>query len=170
MTDKQSEAFQDDIYPDTLSGEPSLTSDEWFAGGDAPLQLLSMESVFRHGVGGQPSRKRDFTPMDSESKAASQPESVLKKVTSQPEPVPKKVAPQVEAVPKKAPETVSPSKASSFPTDKSHSAPVKEQPPKEEPIKEQPIKRTQSQPQPQPQPKAVENVSAKVNYLIYCNP
>lgn len=120
-----------------------------------------MESVFHHGVGGQPSRKRDFTPMESDSKAVSQPESMLKKATSQPEAVPKTVAPKVDAVPKKAPETASPTKSSTFPTDKSRSAPVTEQPPKEEPIMEQPIKRTQSQ----PQPKAVENVSAKVNYL-----
>lgn len=62
---EQSETFQDDIYPDTLSGEPSLASDDWFGGKDAPLQLLSMESVYHHGAGGQPSHKRDFIPLNT---------------------------------------------------------------------------------------------------------
>lgn len=128
-----------------------MTSDEWFAGANAPLQLLSMETVFHHGLGGQPSRKRDFTPKESDAKPP-----------SQPEPVPKKAAPHVEAMPKKAPETVSPTKSSTFPTDKSQTASVKEQPPMQEPIKEQAITRTQSQ----PEPKAVEPVAAKVIYFL----
>jgi hypothetical protein len=152
MLIEQSEAFQDDIYPDTLSGDPSLTSDEWFAGGDAPLQLLKMESVFHQGVGGQPSRKRDFTPMDSSSKAASQPAAT------------KKVVPQHEAPTQKPPEKVAPAKSSTFPSDKSQPTPGKEQPAKEEPTKDQPITRTQSQPQ--SLPKSVESVAAKVVRLF----
>lgn len=58
----QSETFQEDIYPDTLSGEPSLEADDWFSGKDAPLCLLKMESVYQFGSGGQPSRHRQFTP------------------------------------------------------------------------------------------------------------
>ena len=58
----KSEAFQEDIYPDTLSGEPSLAADDWFSGVDAPLRLLKMESVYQTGSSSQPSRQREFTP------------------------------------------------------------------------------------------------------------
>lgn len=60
----QSEAFQEDIYPDTLSGEPSLVADDWFSGVDAPLRFLKMESVYRNGSSGHPSRQREFTPVN----------------------------------------------------------------------------------------------------------
>jgi len=60
----KSEAFQEDIYPDTLSGEPSLFADDWFSGVDAPLRLLKMETVYQTGSSGHPSRQREFTPVN----------------------------------------------------------------------------------------------------------
>jgi hypothetical protein len=66
----KSEAFQEDIYPDTLSGEPSLVADDWFSGVDAPLHLLKMETVYQTGSSGHPSRQREFTPVNQ-----SQPET-----------------------------------------------------------------------------------------------
>lgn len=40
---RKSELYQDDLYPDTFSGEPSLTADEWFTEKqDAPPQLVSI--------------------------------------------------------------------------------------------------------------------------------
>ena len=62
---EQSEAFQEDIYPDTLSGEPSLTSGEWFSGHDASPRLVSMESVYRNESGAAP-RQRAFQPLNTE--------------------------------------------------------------------------------------------------------
>lgn len=39
---RKSELYQDDIYPDTFSGEPSLTADEWFSEKkNLPPQLVS---------------------------------------------------------------------------------------------------------------------------------
>ena len=39
---RKSEAFQEDIYPDTYSGEPSHSADEWLAGSDLPPKLMSL--------------------------------------------------------------------------------------------------------------------------------
>ena len=39
---RKSETFQDDLYPDTPSNEPSHSSDEWLAGSDLPPKLVSM--------------------------------------------------------------------------------------------------------------------------------
>ena len=44
-----------------MSGEPSLVADDWFAGVDASLRLLKMESVYRNGNIGRGSRQREFT-------------------------------------------------------------------------------------------------------------
>lgn len=39
---RKSDAFQDDIFPDTFSGESGQTADEWFAGGDAAAKKMSL--------------------------------------------------------------------------------------------------------------------------------
>lgn len=39
---RKSDAFQDDIFPDTFNGTPSLTADEWLAGNSAPPMLASL--------------------------------------------------------------------------------------------------------------------------------
>merc|ERR1711871_484126 len=39
---RKSEAFQDDIFPDTFSGVPSHTADEWLEGSDQPPILKSL--------------------------------------------------------------------------------------------------------------------------------
>ena len=56
--------FQGDIYPDTLSGEPSLSADEWFAGSDVGPKLVSMESIYKTG-NSQTIRQRQFVPQAS---------------------------------------------------------------------------------------------------------
>lgn len=56
--------FQEDIYPDTLSGEPSLSADEWFAGSDIGPKLVSMESIYKSG-NAQMIRQRQFVPQTS---------------------------------------------------------------------------------------------------------
>ncbi|KAJ3288432.1 Coronin-2B [Borealophlyctis nickersoniae] len=43
---RKSDAFQSDIYPDCISGEPSLTVDEYFAGKTKEPKLMSLESGF----------------------------------------------------------------------------------------------------------------------------
>jgi len=89
LTILKSEAFQEDIYPDTLSGEPSLVAEDWFSGVDAPLRLLKMETVYQTGSSGHPSRQREFTPVNQsqpetkaipkvESKAPVQSDTTLK--------------------------------------------------------------------------------------------
>lgn len=39
---RKSEGFQEDIFPDSFSGEPSQTADEWIAGSDVPPKMMSL--------------------------------------------------------------------------------------------------------------------------------
>ena len=43
---RKSELFQEDLYPDTLSDEASLTADEWLAGEDAEPCTMSLKVHF----------------------------------------------------------------------------------------------------------------------------
>jgi coronin-1B/1C/6 len=40
---RKSEGFQEDLFPDTASNEPSHTADEWLAGSDKPPKLVSLD-------------------------------------------------------------------------------------------------------------------------------
>lgn len=57
----QSDAFQEDIYPDTFAGVPSLTADEWLAGENRPPVLRSL----RPGEGGPEAEAKAFAPPKS---------------------------------------------------------------------------------------------------------
>eukprot|EP01041_Mallomonas_annulata_P007777 gene7777-15913_t len=47
---RKSEAFQDDIFPDTFSGEPSQTAQEWLTSGvDLPPKLMSLNPANKAG-------------------------------------------------------------------------------------------------------------------------
>ena len=47
---RKEQSFQEDIYPETLSGEPSMTADEWFAGKNvAGPKKVSMDPSKRAG-------------------------------------------------------------------------------------------------------------------------
>ena len=41
---RKSELFQDDLYPDTASDEPSLTAEEWIEGHNTKPTLVSQHS------------------------------------------------------------------------------------------------------------------------------
>ena len=56
---RKSDAFQDDIFPDTFSGEPSHTADEWWGGSDKEPETMSLNPINRPQGGGSSS----FTPM-----------------------------------------------------------------------------------------------------------
>jgi len=43
---RKSDIFQDDIFPDTFSGEPALTADEWFSGKNADPKTMSLAPGF----------------------------------------------------------------------------------------------------------------------------
>jgi len=43
---RKSDIFQDDLYPDTFSGEPSLTAEEWAGGANAEPKLQSLAPGF----------------------------------------------------------------------------------------------------------------------------
>jgi len=43
---RKSDMFQDDLYPPTFSGEPNLTSEQWFAGENAQPKLVQLGSGF----------------------------------------------------------------------------------------------------------------------------
>lgn len=57
---RKSDAFQDDIFPDTFSGEPSHTADEWWGGSDKEPETMSLNPINRPQGGGSSS---SFTPM-----------------------------------------------------------------------------------------------------------
>ena len=44
---RKSEAFQDDLYPDTFAGIPAHTADEWMAGSDKKPVLMSLNPAAR---------------------------------------------------------------------------------------------------------------------------
>lgn len=48
---RKSDAFQDDIYPDTASMEPAHTADEWLAGSNLPPKLMSLNPAIRRSGG-----------------------------------------------------------------------------------------------------------------------
>jgi hypothetical protein len=43
---RKAESFADDIFPDTASGEPALTADEWLGGANAPPKKISLRDGF----------------------------------------------------------------------------------------------------------------------------
>jgi coronin-1B/1C/6 len=43
---RKSELFQEDLYPDTMSDEASITAEEWISGVDADPQLVSLKVSF----------------------------------------------------------------------------------------------------------------------------
>jgi len=45
---RKSDAFQEDIFPDTFAGIPSHTADEWLAGSDQPPRLMSLAPGAQH--------------------------------------------------------------------------------------------------------------------------
>ncbi|CAG8443126.1 16411_t:CDS:2, partial [Gigaspora rosea] len=63
---RKSDAFQSDLFPPTLSGEPALSADEFFAGKDAKPKTVSLENGF------QAKEKKEFV-----SAAPKEEESVL---------------------------------------------------------------------------------------------
>lgn len=46
---RKSDAFQEDLYPDTASSEPAHSADEWLAGSTAPPKLFSLNPSSRSG-------------------------------------------------------------------------------------------------------------------------
>lgn len=50
---RKSELFQEDLYPDTLSDEASLTADEWLAGEEAEPSTMSLKVTGMGGVMGK---------------------------------------------------------------------------------------------------------------------
>jgi coronin-1B/1C/6 len=49
---RKSEAFQDDLYPDTASGEPAHSADEWLAGSNRGPNVMSLNPSTSGKVGG----------------------------------------------------------------------------------------------------------------------
>eukprot|EP00607_Mallomonas_marina_P009555 CAMPEP_0182418156 /NCGR_PEP_ID=MMETSP1167-20130531/2620_1 /TAXON_ID=2988 /ORGANISM="Mallomonas Sp, Strain CCMP3275" /LENGTH=427 /DNA_ID=CAMNT_0024592195 /DNA_START=286 /DNA_END=1569 /DNA_ORIENTATION=+ len=78
---RKSEAFQEDIFPDTFSGEPSHTAQEWLAGSDLPPRLMSLNPASGKAAKGPP---KPVTPIrtvaivDAELKVARKENEELK--------------------------------------------------------------------------------------------
>jgi len=56
---RKSDQFQDDLYPDTFSGEPALSASEWFAGKNAEYKKRSLAP----GFVAKPKAEPDFKPV-----------------------------------------------------------------------------------------------------------
>jgi len=54
---RKSDVFQDDLFPDTASGEPTLSSEEWLGGKNGEVKLTSLAPGFV-----QKERVQDFKP------------------------------------------------------------------------------------------------------------
>jgi len=62
---RKSDLFQDDIYPDTYSGEYSVTADEWMGGANGEPRKISLATGWT-----PPERSADFNPEKKEVEAA----------------------------------------------------------------------------------------------------
>jgi len=47
---RKTDAFQDDLFPDAINGEPSLTCDEFFSGKNADPKRVSLKNGFTPGA------------------------------------------------------------------------------------------------------------------------
>jgi len=43
---RKSDQFQDDIYPDTFSGEPTISADQWFGGANGEQKTVKLGAGF----------------------------------------------------------------------------------------------------------------------------
>jgi len=63
---RKSDIFQDDIYPDAFSGEPSLTANDWASGKNAKPKTISLKGGFvakEKPVDFNPVQKQEEAPM-----------------------------------------------------------------------------------------------------------
>lgn len=60
---RKSDQFQDDLYPDTFSGEPSLSASDWFGGKNAEQKKRSLAP----GFVAKPKAEPDFKPVAVET-------------------------------------------------------------------------------------------------------
>lgn len=61
---RKSDSFQDDLYPDTASSEPSHKASEWLAGSDLPPKLMSLNPALKPAGGGA-GKKKEFVAAKS---------------------------------------------------------------------------------------------------------
>lgn len=61
---RKSDVFQDDIYPDTFGGEPSMTAAEYFGGKDAKPKTISLKGGFV-----AKEKPADFNPVQKQEEA-----------------------------------------------------------------------------------------------------
>jgi len=74
---RKSDIFQDDLYPPTFSGEPSLTSSEWFNGKDGEPKMCKLEpgfvapksadSTFKASESAQPKKEKSLHELQREN-------------------------------------------------------------------------------------------------------
>lgn len=62
---RKSDAFQEDIFPDTYAGVPSMTADEWLGGESRPPVLVSLRPGGAPGGGAANAPAKAFTPPKS---------------------------------------------------------------------------------------------------------
>lgn len=62
---RKSEAFQEDLYPDSPSIEPAHTADEWFAGSDLPPKLASLNPSLRSASSSAAAPRSSVTTLKS---------------------------------------------------------------------------------------------------------
>jgi len=72
---RKSDVFQDDIYPDTFGGEPSITASDFFAGKNAKPKLVSLKGGFV-----AKERAADFNPVQQKEEAPLSESEMKKKI------------------------------------------------------------------------------------------
>lgn len=72
---RKSDVFQDDIYPDTFGGEPSITASDFFAGKNAKPKLISLKGGFV-----AKERAADFNPVQQKEEAPLSESEMKKKI------------------------------------------------------------------------------------------
>jgi len=62
----KAEFFQEDLFPDTLSGKPATTSSEWFSGNDGIIEKISLKPKNMKGLSEAPKEDKPtkFVPFE----------------------------------------------------------------------------------------------------------
>jgi coronin-1B/1C/6 len=79
---RKSDAFQEDLYPDTYAPEPAQTADDWLAGSDLPPKLMSLNPAAGGRVSSSaPAAPRAFVAAKSAAVLQQELDAALARIT-----------------------------------------------------------------------------------------
>jgi len=80
LVPRKADGFQEDLYPDTSSGEPSHTADQWFQGSELPPKLCSLNPAVKGSSGGASASSGSVEPSRVSFSAAKTPAVLMEEL------------------------------------------------------------------------------------------